>query len=330
MKRLVTALLFFLLTELLAARAEALEGLTLRLVAKSGTQLVGDAADLRLLLANEGATSAYVDRGFLDLHIEVEMMDVWVTCGQMHRGTPGVRTEAQWQRIDPGAELLIGLKGGYWCPEDAGPVYSGRDWREVPGDYKLRVDVSHVILPHELERVGPAPDGARDWTLRSNVVEISVKDPVGIDAEALRWARQQKDSPVSIEVANKFPESRYAALLIGRRMTIGDAQPEYVKGLIEKGGYPPLDSVPDPSFPNGWRSINTAEEMARWLIDQGESLLRNQQGFPYERDVRLAVALSYAAIGNKEKSTELLNAIKSEKGTPEGQWAARFLALQGW
>jgi hypothetical protein len=70
--------------------------------------------------------------------------------------------------------------------------------------------------------------------------------------------------------------------------------------------------------------------MARWRIEQGERLLREQRDFPYERDVRLSVALSYAAIGNEAKASQLLNAPKIETGTPESHWAARFLTLQGW
>ena len=65
--------------------------------------------------------------------------------------------------------MLIGV-GGFWCPDDAGPVSSGRNWTEIPGNYKLKVEVSHEMRADELERVGPALEGARDWTLRSNAV----------------------------------------------------------------------------------------------------------------------------------------------------------------
>ena len=150
----------------LAARPEKSQALELRLVSVKEMQLVREPPDLQLFLVNNGTAPAYVDRRFLVFHIDAQMGlgGEWVVCGQMHRGTSGVRDEARWQRIDPRASLLIGV-GGFWCPEDAGPVSSGRDWTEIPGGYKLKVEVSHKMLADELERVGPAPEGARDWEI---------------------------------------------------------------------------------------------------------------------------------------------------------------------
>jgi thioredoxin-like negative regulator of GroEL len=65
-------------------------------------------------------------------------------------------------------------------------------------------------------------------------------------------------------------------------------------------------------------------------FEQGERLLREQQNSPYERDVRLSVAVSYVVLGRKDKAARLLKALVGDKGTLEGRWAERFLALQGW
>lgn len=184
--------------------------------------------------------------------------------------------------------------------------------------------------PHELERSGPSPSGAAEWTLTSNGIALSVEEPQGVDAEALAWARKEGHHPVSVEVANEFPSSRYTARVVWQLVTIHDASPEQLKESMDRGFYPGRSSVPDPSSPDGRRAVNTGEDMARWRIEQGERLLREQRDFPYERDVRLSVALSYAAIGNEAKASQLLNAPKIETGTPESHWAARFLTLQGW
>lgn len=70
--------------------------------------------------------------------------------------------------------------------------------------------------------------------------------------------------------------------------------------------------------------------MARWRVEHGERLLREQKDFPYERDIRLSVAVGHAALGSKEKSQEMLRLLAGEKETVEGEWAQRFLVLQGW
>lgn len=329
MKYVIASLVFMLSTALFAAGAEDSHGPELRLVATKTTQLVGETPDVQLFLLNNSTAPIYVDQGFLRTSIEMKIDDDWVNCGQMTRGTPGVRTEAQWNRIDPDAELLIGI-GSYWCPEDAGPVSQGRDWTENSGTYQLQVEVSHRIPADALSRIGPAPDGARVWTLRSNIVEVSVDDPVGIDEQAFRWAQEHGHSPLSVEVANNFPSSRYGALVVWQSLTIHDGSPEHIKDFVEKGFYPGRSSVPDASSPNGRRSVSAGEDMARWRIEQGERLLREQENFPYEQDVRLSVAVSYAAVGEKDKATELLQELKSEEGSRESRWAEHFLTLQGW
>jgi len=306
------------------------QGLELRLESVREAQLVGEPSDIRLFLVNKGPEPALIDRAFLQLNIEMEMGGEWLACGQQQFAIlPGVREKAEWQRIEPGGELLIGL-GGFWCPEDAGPASRGRSWRERPGDYKLRVEASHRVPAQALEQIGPAPDGANEWTLRSKVIAIAVNEPTGIDAEALGWAREHGHDPAfSVEVANAFPDSRYADWAVWKLLSIHGGKPEQLKEAMERGFYPGWNSVPDPSSPDGRRTVNAGEDMARWRIEQGERLLR-KGNFPYARDVRLSVAVSYAAIGNKEKAVQLLNSLKSETGTPESQWAAGFLALQGW
>jgi len=329
MKYALASVVLAMLPSLCASIAESPHELELRLVATKKTQLVGEAPDVHLFLVNRSTVPIYVDKGFLTTSIEMRRNDKWEDCGQMSRGTPGVRTEPRWDRVGPGAELLIGI-GSYWCPEDAGPISRKKDWTEIPGEYQLKVEVSHRILAHAVERVGPPPGEAADWTLQSNIVGVSVEEPQGIDGKAFRWARRHGYHPLSVEVANEFPSSRYGALVVWKSLSIVDGDPSQIAEYLDKGFYPGRGSVPDPSSPDGQRIIDAGEDMARWRIEQGERLLLEKRTSPYDRDVRLSVAVSYTAIGEKDKATRLLEALASDTGTPESEWAERFLIVQGW
>lgn len=318
----------------LAADAKKASDVELHLVALKETQLPDEQADFQLTLVNNSGRPVDFERGLLDLGMQIEVDREWIDCRPVLTVCEGVRDELRWQRIEPGKEITLGSGAfGFVCLREAtvrGPE-SGFEWSQVPGSYRLRsTGVHRMPSPDEERRFGPAPEGARAWTLASNAVAVSVIEPTGVDAEALRWARQPGHHAVSVEMANEFPSSRYAALVVWQLLTIHHGSPEQVKEGVDRGFYPGRSSVPDPSSPDGRRTVNAGGNMARWRIEEGERLLRERKDFPYERDVRLSVAVSYAAIGNKEKATEQLNALKSEKGTPESQWAARFLTLQGW
>ena len=283
--------------------------------------------DLRLLLRNSGTDAADVERGFLRVSLEIKMGGDWVDCRLPYAREGGVR-QVEWQRIEPGAAIELQVNN-YLCrkkPEGS----TEADWWETPGDYTFRASVSQRIPEHALERSGPAPQGASEWTLESNLVEVVVREPVGVDAEALAWARENGHHPVSIEVEGKFPTSYYGALMVWQRLTLHDGTPEQIADSIQKGFYPGRYSIPDASSHEGQRTVSAGEEMARWRIEHGERLLREQPDFPHEREVRLSVAVSYAALGQKDQAMRLLNAIRNGTGTPESQWASRFLTLQGW
>ena len=330
MRYLLAGLALVLPVVNLVGAANSAPELELRLASMKGTQLPGEQVDLRAVLLNRGGAPAYFERNLLDSRIQLEINGEWTDCRPTLTILRGVVPDPRWQRIDPGDEALVGL-GAFSCRDDSLAGTNNRDWSEVPGDYTLRVIMSHRMLePHELERSGPAPEGAQAWTIASKVINLSVDEPSGVDAEALEWARENGHSPVSVEVATKFPTSRYGALVVWRLLTIRDGDPEQLKDSMAKGLYPGRSSVPDPSSPNGQRVVNAGEDMARWRIEHGERLLREQPAFPYERDVRLSIAVSYAVVGNKEKATQLLKALAKQEAVPESVWARRFLALQGW
>jgi hypothetical protein len=261
--------------------------------------------------------------------MQMEIDAEWIDCRPTLSVLRGVVSDPQWKRIDPGDETIVGISS-FWCRDESLRM-KNLDWSELPGEYRFKVTVTHRMLEsHELEQSGPAPDGANAWTLASNAIDLSVEEPSGVDAEALEWAREHGYRPVSVKVASKFPTSRYGALVVWQALTLHDGTPEQIVDSINKGFYPGRYTVPDASSANGQRTVNAGKDMARWRVEHGERLLRDQPDFPHAREVRLSVAVSYAVLGGKEEATELLTALKNETGTPQGRWAERFLALQGW
>lgn len=321
-----------LLVELCGA-AESAPELALHLVSMKTDHLPDEQADFRLTFVNVGSTPVDVERALLNVGMQIQVDGEWIDCRPTLQVCPGVITEFDWRRIGPGDHLTLGAgQFGYRCLSDGsvrGP--RSRDWQSIPGDYLLRSTGTHRLpSSNEIERLGSAPDGARAWSLKSNAVSVSVAEPTGVDAEALGWARDHRHHPVSVEVEHQFPTSYYAALMVGQRLTLHGGTPEQVADSIAQGSYPGRYSIPDASSPAGQRSASAGEEMARWRIEHGERLLREQPDFPREREVRLSVAVSYAALGKKDQALHLLNAIRNETGTRESHWASRFLTLQGW
>jgi hypothetical protein len=155
--------------------------------------------------------------------------------------------------------------------------------------------------------------------LESNVLELRIKEPVGIDAEALAWA---KGSPMRIELLGKFPTSEYAAFFIyGHSARIDKADPAKVRSVMDRGLYPGSNSVPGR---DGWQSL-TSEGVARWQIEWGELILREHVRFPFRDEIRVSVALARMSLGEKAAGLEALNAV-AEKGRAEAAaWARAFL-----
>ncbi len=326
MKYLVTGLAFVVSMVALFGAAQGTPELELRLSSMKAEQLPSEQADFRLTLVNDGSTPANIDRALLELEMQIQIDGDWIDCRPTLEITPGVVTEFNWRRIGSGDELALG-KGqfAYQCLSD------GPDWHGRPGEYRLRSTATHRMPSSgEVERLGASPSGAGAWSLTSNAVAVSVVEPTGVDREALQWARQHGHHPVSTEVGGKFPTSHYAALVTWQSLTLHGGDPEQISDYMKQGFHPGRHTVPDASSPDGQRRISAGEEMARWRIEHGTRLLRERPEFPYEREVRLSVAVSYAALGQREQAMRLLSVLQDESGTPESEWASRFVALQGW
>src|SRR5207249_815074 len=91
------------------------------------------------------------------------------------------------------------------------------------------------------------------------IVSIDVSEPSGVDAQALTWAREHDDSPLSWSAVKVFPSSYYAALALLPYIDIGKAVPGKVKTEIERGRFLAWGSVPDSDTPDGWASLSGSE-----------------------------------------------------------------------
>ncbi|HTG84900.1 MAG TPA: hypothetical protein VL853_08810, partial [Gemmatimonadales bacterium] len=172
--------------------------------------LVAEPYDLRLTLVNHGSGSIAVARTFYSYaKILLITEDGQVEC---ESGNPGVKgaAEVNWEVIAPRAELALGLPA-FQCLCKGDHSAGCQDWLYRPGIYKLR-----VVFAHHPNDAGVAaatatpPQGVVDATLESNLIEIRVNEPIGIDADALAWAESINEHPLSVNVINRFPSSTYS------------------------------------------------------------------------------------------------------------------------
>lgn len=197
MKYLLAGLaLVVALVAMAGATARNTPELELRLVSTKETQFPGEQADLRAMLVNNGSTAVYFDQYLMEPRMQIDVDGEWTDCRPVLSILKGVVDKLNWQRVDPGEEAAIEV-GGYKCLGN--DSVGGRDWWEIPGNYKLKVTASHRVLDsHEVGRLGPAPDGAQAWTLTSKALSVFVLPPLPSGwsvptPEALREERWRTD-----------------------------------------------------------------------------------------------------------------------------------------
>lgn len=285
-------------------------------------QVVFEPPDLRLMLVNRGSEPMTVAVPSLQAtRLRIERDGNWTDCRNSLSITPGVGP-SEVRTVPSGGEFDLGPLQ-FSCPglgESSNAKF--RDWTEVPGRYRLQAEY-HPASPTE-DKTTMA--GASATAMTSNAVVIEVTKAEGVDAEALAWMMENHLNPQGVEVANRFPSSTYAAIVLSRYVSPALPEPERVKTLIAAGTFPGERSVPSANAPEGWIKL-AGRELASWQIETGERILGQQPGFAYSRRLRLAIALAYASVGKKEQGERGLRALEKDRSSAEGQWAARYLAL---
>lgn len=300
-------------------------GVDLELRAPKSQQIVFEPPDLRLILINRGkdalSVAPEVESG---VRVRIETPDGWVDCRSTISITPGVGS-IQWRRITPGGELQIGLPP-FTCPgvgESNGSSF--KDWTEVPGRYRLHVE-SNLVTPSRSADTS-APADAVGGSLTSNTITIEVRAAQGVDAEALKWAAENHHNALDTAVANRFPDSTYAAIVLWKYVSPVLPEPEKVQAALAIGAFPQERAVPDATAPDGW-ATRAGRELAQWQIETGERILGVHRGFVYARSIRLSMALARIASGKRDQGLSEIGMLGKDLTSSEGRWAAAFLALQ--
>ena len=302
-------------------------GLILELQTRKTEQLVGEPADLRLFLRNEGSEPVVFSESWLSVQpITLNVGDAPITCtreGMGIRGAPG----ASWTTLQPGARWRVKVPI-FRCLCQAEPVAPCDDWLTKPGTYTLQMGIDHHPEKSSSNRSGGRPSGVWRGQLTSKAVQIRVLAPEGVDAEAWAHAKAIGESPYSGESLKRFPSSRYAALAWYSHINIEDADPSAVAALIARGRFLVTNAVPDPESPDGWASLSGAD-LARWRIEHAQRILQEQPRFPYTGQLRLAIAVNEVALGKTDIGRKILTDLGRSSDTIAGVWAQQFLSAAG-
>jgi len=291
------------------ALSSAHAALELQLTTRLPEQLPYLRPDMRLKLVNRSSDSVLLPMNAFRVRLFLDTEEGWRECRPLVVSKPAPLSEVDWKALSPGESFDLSIPGSR-CAEGKGTWF---EWANQPGTHRVKTKITTYA-----HRVG-VPEGAFDGVLESNVLEFRIKEPVGIDAEAIAWA---EGSPMHVELLGKFPTSEYAAFFVyGKSRRIDGADPVKTRSLIERGLYPGPNSVPDG---HGWKSLNS-EGYARWQVEWGQRVLRDHPDFPFRDEIRAAVGLAQMSLGEQTASLEALTDI-AEKGNAEAAaWTRAFL-----
>lgn len=302
-------------------------GVQLELRSTKPQQLVLEPINIQLFLVNRGTTtvsvalhSAWVPR------LRIRTDDGWFDCRSSLAICPGVN-EHPWTRMEPDAEVQLGPLPDI-CPSRPGETWrEEKHWAGIPGKYLFQAE-TQLAGSSELPDGITAPDDAFTGVLTSNIVSIDVNEPSGIDAQALTWARERNDTPMSWAAVKVFPSSYYAAIALLPYIDVGRSDSSKLRIEIERGRFLAWGSVPDSDTPDGWASLSGAE-LAGWRIERAERILRDQPKASFTGWLRLAIGVNQIAAGKGSDGRKLLRQLASRPETAEGDWAKRFLGAEG-
>lgn len=283
--------------------------LELQLTTRLQEQLPYLRPDMRLEVVNPSSDSILFPMNAFHVRLFLDTEDGWRECRPLVVSKPAPLSEVDWKPLNTEESFDLSIPGSR-CAEGRGTWF---EWANQPGTHRVKAKITTFA-----HKVG-VPPGAFDGVLESNVLEFRIKEPVGVDAEAIAWAG---GSPMKVELLGEFPTSEYAAFFVyGQSRRIDKIDPVETRSLIERGLFPGRNSVPNG---DGWKSLNN-EGYARWLIEWGELVLREHPDFPFRDDIKTSVALAQMSLGEQTPSLEALTDI-AEKGSAEvAAWARAFL-----
>ncbi len=283
--------------------------LELRLTTRLSEQLPFLYPDMRLEVVNASQDVVLFPGNAFRVLLSLEDEEGWRECRPLVVPRRRPLSSIEWQEISPGGVFGVGIPGSR-CAEGKGTWF---EWANQPGAHRVK-----AVLTTGAQEVG-VPENAFDGVLESNVLEFRVKEPVGIDAEVVAWA---KGSPMKVELLGEFPASEYAAFFVyGKSRRIDKVEPGETRSLIERGLYPGPNSVPHET---GWKSVSS-EAYARWQIEWGQRVLREHPEFPFRDEIEVAVALARMSVGERKEALTTLKGIVDKGKVDTAAWVKVFL-----
>jgi hypothetical protein len=271
--------------------------------------------DLRLALVNSSSRSAFLPRGGFYVQTSLGTADGWRECSPTVLSRPGLNDKVEWDQVPAGDMRAIPVPATRCLCRETSSSKSCKDWTDTPGQYRVKLS----LIPYPGITGGEsAPAGALTGRLESNVLEFRVKEPQGLDDEAIAWT---KGSPMTVETLKAFPSSEYAALIWYRTVRLDDADPRKTRSLVDAGRYPGPNSIP--TIEGSWKDLDSAG-VARSHVEWGLRVLREHPQFPYRDEVKLIVALGQISLGEKQQGLRTVEALSHEH-TTVGDWSRKFL-----
>jgi len=275
--------------------------------------------DLTLRLENSSPNKLLLPPSGLLVQVFLDQGAGWTGCHATVVAARSTSNTAKWEELAAGNAKVVPVPAFQCLCYDRPSTEQCHEWTDVPGTYRLKAMVSSDLGTLAGSDV---PAGAFLGPVDSQPVEIVVKQPTGLDAAAIEWA---KGSPMSVGVLKMFPGSEYAALFWYGRVRPDAADPVRTRSLIDRDLYPGPNSVPDPTSPNGWSSLDS-EGVAKWQIFWGERVLREHPSFVYRDYAKIVVALSQISLGMKVEAQKTLDSLAANDRTAAGRWSRAFQA----
>lgn len=299
----------FGLMVMLGAFAPAGASFELRLTTRLPEQLPYLFPDMRLEVVNSSASAMQFPMNAYHVLLYLETDEGWRECRPLVQSRPRPLASIEWKEVAAGESFQTGIPGSR-CAEGKGTWF---EWANEPGTHRVMAKLTTYA-----HRIG-VPPGAFDGVLESNVLEFRVKEPAGVEAEAIAWA---KGSPMKVELLDVFPTSEYAAFFIyGVSARLDQADPVKIRSLLERGRYPGSNSVPDR---NGWRSMNS-EGIARWQMEWGQLILQHHPDFAFRDEIEVSIALAQMSLGEREKAVQALTTVADTGNPAAAEWSRVFL-----
>lgn len=283
--------------------------LELRLTTRLPEQLPYLRPDMRLEVVNRSPDAVRFPKNAFRVGLFLETEAGWRECRPLVASTPRLLSSIDWHEISPGETFPVSIPGSR-CSKGEGTWF---EWANLPGTHRVKV----VLTTYAHEAGMPA--GAFDGVLESSVLEFRIKEPVGVDAEAIAWA---KGSPMNVGLLGAFPTSEYAAFFVyGKSRHIDEVEPARIRTLIERGQYPGPNSVPGQ---DGWRSLNS-EGYARWQVEWGQRVLREHPNLSFRDEMRVSIALAQMSLGERKEALSTLKELAEKGEAAVAKWSSTFL-----